>query len=309
MITVSKVKENKDKVLSEFKQLKWNVIKNSQEGVDFLKNISKNKITCINKNINRKKNMLKKIDRDIKKCQQDIIKISTYIDAKSALINDKQQINCPICMDKININSIIITKCGHLYCMDCIMKSLSVKNNCPICRESIQEETDYIIIHFHNINEYKTLKKEIIQQSENNNQDDISIIQNSIRRNITRMNNRVIQNEFRNENREYIENENIRLRQTIRNYDTHLALLENNLLNRTNINYNNLILNTELRIPDYENVVNIYSQNNSRRYQNSIAQKDLIIRIQKNVINSLKSHILSLREYIDIQNRIIDSDN
>ena len=68
------------------------------------------------------------------------------------------------------------------------------------------------------------------------------------------------------------------------------------------------ILNTEPRIEDFENVVNTYAHNSSRRYLNSMAQKNLIIRIQKNLVNSLKSHIISLREYIDIQNRIIDSE-
>lgn len=313
MISISKVTENKNKVLSEFKQLEWIEIKTSEQGIKFLKNVSQNKITHINKNINRKKNMLKKIDRDIKKCELDIIKITKYIDAKSLIITDKNQINCPICMDKINKDSIIITKCGHLYCRNCLLKSLKVKENCPICRENIKEESDYITIHFHNTGNYKILKKEIIQQNNLSNNDDIIIIQNTIRRNIARIHNRESQNEFnnnlRNESRETLENQNIRLRQVIRNYDAHLALLENNLISQTSTNLSNLSLNIEPRIEEPINIVNTYFPNNSRRYLNSIAQKDLIIRIQKNLINSLKSHITSLREYIDIQNRIIDTDN
>ena len=312
MISISKIKENKNKVLDEFKKLKWTEIKNREQGIQFLKNISQNKITHINKNIKRKKNMLKKIDRDIKQCEQDIIKIINYIDAKSIIIVDKQSINCPICMDQLNKDSIIITKCGHLFCSVCLLKSLSVKENCPICRENIQNETDYMTIHFHNTGEYKILKKEIIQQYNSEDNDDIVITPNSIRRNIIRMNNMIIQNDInnnnniRNESREHIEHQNIQLRHTIRNYDAHLALLENNLMSRSNINYN--ILNTEPRIEDFENVVNTYAHNSSRRYLNSMAQTNLIIRIQKNLVNSLKSHISSLREYIDIQNRIIDSE-
>ena len=78
-------------------------------------------------------------------------------------------------------------------------------------------------------------------------------------------------------------------------------------MSRTNSNFSNISFNLEPRIE--EPIINTYTHNNSRRYLNSIAQKDLIIRIQKNLINSLKSHISSLREYIDIQNRIIDTDN
>ena len=120
MISVSKVKENKNKVLEEFKKLKWTEIKNREQGIQFLKNISQNKITHINKNIKRKKNMLKKIDRDIKQCEQDIIKIINYIDTKSTIIADKQLINCPICMENINDDrNSCTTPCGHKFCLEC----------------------------------------------------------------------------------------------------------------------------------------------------------------------------------------------
>ena len=44
MISISKVTENKNKVLSEFKQLEWIEIKTSEQGIKFLKNVSQNKI-------------------------------------------------------------------------------------------------------------------------------------------------------------------------------------------------------------------------------------------------------------------------
>ena len=310
MISIPKVKENKNKMLDQFKKLKWTHVKNKKEGIKFIQDISQNKIININKNINRKKNMLQKINKDIKKCEIDIIKINNYINDKSSIIRQKKLSRCPICMDKINKNSMILTKCGHLYCNECLLKSLSVKSNCPICREKIDNDNDYITIHYNDTYDYKILKTH--QDYHQNDNDNFIIIQNSIRRAIVRTNHRENEinnnNILRNQTRENLEIENIRLRQTIINYNTHLALLENNLMTRSNINYNNIVLNAEPIIDDYENVINTYPQNRSRRYLNSMAQRDLIIRIQKNLVNSLKSHIRSLREYIDIQNHLIDND-
>lgn len=48
---------------------------------------------------------------------------------------------CPICMDKLEETNISVTKCGHSFCLQCIIKhSKSGDNRCPLCRANITED-------------------------------------------------------------------------------------------------------------------------------------------------------------------------
>ena len=45
----------------------------------------------------------------------------------------KKEIECPICMDVINNDTLKITSCGHKYCNGCYDKI----DNCSLCRKKI----------------------------------------------------------------------------------------------------------------------------------------------------------------------------
>ena len=55
--------------------------------------------------------------------------------------NKKQKIheNCPICLEIMEDNNIVVTKCNHKFCFSCLMSSCCIKNNCPLCRQEIKE--------------------------------------------------------------------------------------------------------------------------------------------------------------------------
>lgn len=46
-------------------------------------------------------------------------------------------LDCPICTETIENKYICRTKCGHLFCIRCIILSLNEKHRCPICRCNI----------------------------------------------------------------------------------------------------------------------------------------------------------------------------
>ncbi|XP_050521912.1 E3 ubiquitin-protein ligase Iruka-like [Daktulosphaira vitifoliae] len=48
---------------------------------------------------------------------------------------------CPICLDELNIE-IHVTTCIHTFCKGCIKKWIKIHGTCPICRSSINYETD-----------------------------------------------------------------------------------------------------------------------------------------------------------------------
>ena len=319
MITIQKVKLQKLKVLNELKNLNWKQVQNRTKGIDFITAHSNEKISILNNNINRKKKCLNKIKNDITKCKLSVEKITNFLNEQVHILDNKNLHNCPICLSKINKNQISLTKCGHLYCHNCLKSSLSYDCRCPVCREKLHSD-DIILIHYNDTNVYYILDNEDKQStSQLNDHQDVQFIQSLIRRGIRRDDYAHLENNNqyehiirrRNDSRQNIERENINLRNILRTYNSHLIALERNILNRINLDpsypylYTQQILQ-DIHTDDYEPVVNVYPRRPRTRLD-AVSQKDLIIRIQKNLIQSLKHHINSLRGYIDIQNQLIDN--
>ena len=51
---------------------------------------------------------------------------------------------CNICLGKINKDNIGITQCGHIFCHTCIYDSVNYKKECPRCRNKIDRENIYL---------------------------------------------------------------------------------------------------------------------------------------------------------------------
>ena len=49
--------------------------------------------------------------------------------------------DCPICMEPIdNKRNVIITKCNHQFCSECLLNEMNNRNTCPICRTELKKE-------------------------------------------------------------------------------------------------------------------------------------------------------------------------
>ena len=46
---------------------------------------------------------------------------------------------CPICMDHIDIDSMVTTNCGHHFHDTCITECLEHKHTCPMCRTDVYQ--------------------------------------------------------------------------------------------------------------------------------------------------------------------------
>ena len=60
---------------------------------------------------------------------------------------------CPICMEILGKTNICTTKCGHQFCLKCMLKHTSTKDNCPLCRTLIDGVTRRDVTH-HGVNPY-----------------------------------------------------------------------------------------------------------------------------------------------------------
>ena len=41
---------------------------------------------------------------------------------------------CPICMETLEKTNYASTKCGHQFCLECLLRHVSTKADCPLCR-------------------------------------------------------------------------------------------------------------------------------------------------------------------------------
>ncbi|KAI5638507.1 zinc finger, c3HC4 type (RING finger) domain-containing protein [Phthorimaea operculella] len=58
-------------------------------------------------------------------------------------------IKCPICFENINKDQISSTRCGHVFCTDCIKRALKRTPKCPICLRWLRGARAHHPLHFH----------------------------------------------------------------------------------------------------------------------------------------------------------------
>lgn len=68
---------------------------------------------------------------------------------------------CGICLGEIPENDIGVTKCGHIFCYQCIKTIINQKQQCPYCRKGIKENELYMISYEKNKKSSETNQKEI----------------------------------------------------------------------------------------------------------------------------------------------------
>lgn len=69
---------------------------------------------------------------------------------------------CTICLGEIPENDIGVTKCGHMYCYNCVKSYISKKHECPLCKAKVLDDQLYMISYVKekkNIEECKDIKE------------------------------------------------------------------------------------------------------------------------------------------------------
>ncbi len=107
---------------------------------------------CVNKKILEKctykiKKLELKVDTIIKKNlekEKEVTNIINYSNEIVSLLNTQKIDKCMICLSKISLKNVAISKCGHFYCADCMVKTIDKTNKCGYCREHLNKN-DYIL--------------------------------------------------------------------------------------------------------------------------------------------------------------------
>ncbi|AYV84439.1 MAG: DEAD/SNF2-like helicase [Hyperionvirus sp.] len=80
----------------------------------------------------------------------------TATDENKGKGNDDE--TCGICLTEIPENDIGVTKCGHIYCYQCIKTIISQRHECPYCRKNVKENEVFMISY--------ERKSKIVEQSQ-----------------------------------------------------------------------------------------------------------------------------------------------
>lgn len=63
------------------------------------------------------------------------------------LDKNKEDYECVICAEALSTKSAIITECGHIYHLRCLLKSLKNNNQCPMCRHRLNMDRVFPLIN------------------------------------------------------------------------------------------------------------------------------------------------------------------
>jgi len=59
--------------------------------------------------------------------------------------DDDEDEPCGICLGEIPEHNIGVTRCGHMYCYDCIKENIKQYNSCPYCRKKLTDKDIYVL--------------------------------------------------------------------------------------------------------------------------------------------------------------------
>lgn len=52
-------------------------------------------------------------------------------------------LRCPICLDNLHVKAAVSTKCGHVFCRNCLQRALALSPYCPACRKTALQFQGY----------------------------------------------------------------------------------------------------------------------------------------------------------------------
>jgi len=128
-------------------------------------------IKKIEKQIEHQKKVIASTDNEqcveiIDRLNSEIVDLKKQSSFFKKSLNEITKVNsvskkCSICHEIINEN-IALTKCGHVFCHDCINKSFRISPNCPECRLIINSMSVYYISKSDNVSKFSSRIMELV---------------------------------------------------------------------------------------------------------------------------------------------------
>ena len=128
---------------------KENLLKNFTDTLEENLEKTKKKIKKLNSRLRGKKiretpEEMETVRETIKNSKKEISSIKTKLKSISDKIENAENEVCPVCYDNTS-NPTIVPCCKNVFCLECITKWNSTKQNCPMCRHKLSP-TDFSVM-------------------------------------------------------------------------------------------------------------------------------------------------------------------
>jgi SNF2 family DNA or RNA helicase len=133
--TMDNLKESIDKLEERF-----NIANKALNGKTTTFNFFNNVIERLRKTTSKETTNASKYAEQTTKSLLEMLEES---DSDSDDENDEEM--CGICLDEIPEDDVGVTKCGHIFCYECLKMSVSKFHNCPYCKEKLADNEIFIL--------------------------------------------------------------------------------------------------------------------------------------------------------------------
>lgn len=113
---------------------------------EYINNI-KTKIQELNKNYEGKKSTLDYYNNVMQRLKKttEIDRVSDSDEDSDSDSEKSEKETCGICLGSITGHDLGVTKCGHIFCYNCVKPYIEQKHKCPMCQKSMHESQIYLI--------------------------------------------------------------------------------------------------------------------------------------------------------------------
>lgn len=136
-LTIQNLKENLDKLEVKKKEAE-NELKGKEATCNFFNNVVERIRKTVSKetNIDEKNNKIEKLEKT---------NLMDAFDNSEESDDSNSEDNCGICLGEIPEDGVGVTKCGHIFCHECLQMTVSKSHKCPYCNNKLENGEIYVL--------------------------------------------------------------------------------------------------------------------------------------------------------------------
>lgn len=140
-ITLENLEESLQKLELKLKET-TGILEGKKTTFNFFNNV----IERLRKTVTNDEDKMAKAKKEVELNETDILDLyarANCSDSESESDSDEEQ--CGICLDEIPSEDVGVTKCGHIFCYECLKITISKYHNCPYCKQKLNDNEIYIL--------------------------------------------------------------------------------------------------------------------------------------------------------------------
>ena len=141
LITLDNLNESLDKLNQRLYQAE-----NELEGKTTTFNFFNNVINRLRKTVSKETDMKKKTEFEMDlNGDKSVMDLLNDMDDSDSDEEEEDEDICGICYDEIPENDVGVTKCGHIFCYECLKIAISQYHKCPMCQKKLKDSEVWML--------------------------------------------------------------------------------------------------------------------------------------------------------------------